>query len=167
MLHLILSLFVVISFQVSATELLPGVWKTENKVKINGEELDIQKKINDALAMMPEAQRKNFLKVMESQMGDSGLASMANQTVCVTKEMVKDPMSFIQKDMDCKNTIKKDEAKLKVFDIQCKNGSNGILTWNIKNPKNYHGTFEGISHKKEKILINFKGDHVAAACESI
>src|SRR5690606_9904372 len=104
----------------------------------------------------PEAQRAQFMKMMEAQMGSNGLLSgMMMKELCITKDMVKDPLSFMNKQKDCKSTPVKNEDNLKIYKIKCDNGSNGTLTWNIADNKNYSGNFDGVSHKKEKVLITF------------
>lgn len=151
---------------VSATELLPGLWETTSKVSINGKELDIQKQIQSAMAMMPPDQREAFKKVMKTQLGDSGmLGDMGDTKTCVTEDMVKDPLAFVKKDSDCKNKLEKDSAKQKILKITCKNGSHGTLTWNIKDAKTYDGKFEGMSQKQEKVLITLNGKHLKKDCE--
>lgn len=162
----IIILITFLSFNSHAADILPGLWSTDNEVKIDGKILDIHKKIADAMAMIPEAQRAQFMKVMEQQMGSNGLLSgMMMKELCITKDMVKDPLSFMNKQKDCKSTPIKNENKLKVFNIKCENGSNGVLTWNIANNKNYSGKFDGVSHKKEKVLITFSGKHKASKCK--
>lgn len=149
-----------------ATDLLPGLWETSSKIIINGKELDIQKQIQNAMAMMPENQREAFKKVMQGQLKDSGmLGDMGDTKTCVTEEMVKDPLAFVKKDGDCDNKLEKDTPKQKIFTITCKNGSNGTLTWNIKDAKTYDGKFEGVSQKKEKVLITLNGKHIDKNCQ--
>ena len=156
----------VVSFNTYAGDILPGLWSTDNEVKIDGKVLDIHKKIADAMAMIPEEQRAQFVQMMEQQMGSNGLLSgMMMKELCITKDMVKDPLSFMNKQKDCKSTPVKNEDHLKVFKIKCDNGSNGILTWNIANNKKYSGNFDGVSHKKEKVLITFSGKHKAKKCK--
>lgn len=156
----------IISLNTNATDILPGLWKTDNEVKIDGKTLDIHKKVADAMAMIPEAQREQFMKIMEQQMGTNGLLSgMMMNSLCITKDMAKDPLSFMNKQKDCKGTPIKNEDKIKVFNIKCENGSKGVLTWNIADSKNYSGKFDGVSHKKEKVLISFSGKHQSEKCK--
>lgn len=162
----IIALIALLSFNSHAVDILPGLWSTDNEVKIDGKVLDIHKKVADAMAMIPEAQRAQFMKVMEQQMGSNGLLSdMMMNELCITKDMAKDPLSFMNKQKDCKGTPVKNEDNLKVFNIKCDNGSNGVLTWNIADNKNYSGKFEGFSHKKEKVLITFSGKHKSTKCK--
>lgn len=149
-----------------AVELKTGLWKTNNEIKINGKELDIQKKIDQAMGMIPEAQRPQFLKIIKKQMGGGGLISgLVGKTLCITKEMTKDPLAFLNKQKDCKSIATKNEEKLKVYKIKCDNGANGLLTWNIVSAKSYNGHFDGQSEKKEKVIINFRGDYSTSKCD--
>lgn len=162
-----MKIFILTSFFVlnSYAGITPGLWSTENSVKIDGQELDIEKKMNQAMMMIPEAQREQFKKMLAKQMGDSGLmASMTNKTLCVTKEMVKDPLSFVKKDKECKSTVVKDEPKEKLFKIKCENGAHGTMSWNIPNAKTYDGKFVGKSEKGENVEILFSGKFKAEKC---
>ena len=115
--------------------------------------------------MIPEAQRAKFIKVMEEQMGGDGLISgMATKSMCLTKEMTKDPLSFMNKQKECKGIPVKNEAKLKTFKVKCDNGANGLLTWNISDDKNYHGNFTGKSEKQEDIEVQFRGKFKQSKC---
>tara|TARA_R110000868_G_scaffold72133_1_gene210374 strand:- start:2450 stop:2950 length:501 start_codon:yes stop_codon:yes gene_type:complete len=160
-----LSIALLLSLNCFALELKPGQWNTSSDVKVNGKNIDIQKKIDKALAMIPEAHRATFLKAMEEQMGGNGLlAGMATKSMCLTKEMTKDPLSFMNKQKDCKSTQVKSDAKLKTFKVKCDNGANGLLTWIITDNKNYHGNFIGKSEKKEDIEVQFRGNFKQTKC---
>tara|TARA_R110000868_G_scaffold117600_15_gene312551 strand:- start:56940 stop:57440 length:501 start_codon:yes stop_codon:yes gene_type:complete len=162
---LIFSLSIIFASYVHSIELKPGQWSTDSEVKVNGKVLDIQKKIDQALSMIPEAQRAQFIKVMEEQMGGNGLISgMATKSMCLTKEMTKDPLSFMNKQKECKGTPIKNEAKLKTYKVKCDNGANGLLTWNISDEKNYHGNFTGKSEKQEDIEVQFRGKFKQTKC---
>lgn len=157
-----------ISFNLSANtlDLLPGLWKTKNTLKVDGKELEVQKQMAQAMALIPEGQRQQFMKAMEQQMGGGGmLLGLMNNELCVTQNMLNDPLSFVQKDKNCKGKAVKNTKTLKQYDIDCGSQGKGSLTWNIPNNKNYSGKFHGTDDSGKKLEIDFQGEFMQESCE--
>lgn len=141
-----------------------GLWKTNNKFTLNGEVINIKEKLDQALALIPEAQHGFVKEMLKAKFGGQLAEDVMSKQLCVTDKMIESPVKYIKRDGDCK-ILKEQHVKNKwSYDLKCSDGS-GKLEWIIKSDKSYTGSFTGKSSKDDDVKIAFAGEFKSAKCK--
>lgn len=114
----------------------PGLWENSMTMK-SGPGAEAMKQMQDQLASMPAAQRKQ-MEAMLSQRGMSAGPGQVTVKVCITPEQAaRDEMP--QSDSKCKQTRNERSGNTLRFAFTCENGSSGEGEYTFANPKAHSG----------------------------
>jgi hypothetical protein len=145
----------------------PGVWSIDMKVKgKDGKEMDPVAKIQEALAKIPESQRKKMMEMM----GEVGSASLKpkGMEVCFTEQMIKDPSSLAsQANMErkCETKITSQTEKEVKMNISCKDGTKGNAHFKIPQETTYSGVIDMESPERGKNSLTLNGKFLHSMCK--
>lgn len=149
----------------------PGLWSIESKMGGNPELEQAMAQMQQQLASMPPAQRKQ----MEAMMGKSGM-SMATGggmtvKVCITPEMASRQQLPTQTEGDCTTNIVSSSPKVMKLNFSCKNpASSGEGTYTFDSDKAYTMNMlinTAQSGKMQRMTMNAKGRWLSADCGDI
>jgi Protein of unknown function (DUF3617) len=161
--------FVLISFQLLAADSLkmkPGLWNVEMKIKgADGKEFDPSAKVREALANIPEAQRKKMMEMMGEM--KPAMSQKTGFDVCYTKEMIEDPTALAknagqQGKCDSK-LISQSKSEVKT-QFTCKDGTTGDTSWKVGHPDSYDGIVNMKSPSRGNQTLIFKGKFLTEKC---
>lgn len=145
----------------AAFKLKPGLWEVETKTQINGQNQDMQAKMQEAMKKMSPEQRAQMEKMMGSKgmgFGDKGMK------VCHT-DKTSDEALMQDKKSNCKITDKKELADGVRFNVKCDKG-NGTAEYHATSDNSYTGWNE-FETAKGKSRIEFNGKFISSNCGNI
>lgn len=157
---LFLTFFSLSSF---ALDLTPGLWKIDMTIKQDGKEIDPMAELKKAMRDMPEDQRKQMMQAIEG----SGLGGPKGIQQCYTKEMIEEAELGVHEDEHCKTTTVEKSASKIVSKFNCKDGSKGAATVNIKNSKSYTGHMKMTEANGEKSEMTYQARFVSKDCADV
>ena len=154
-----------------AQEVQPGLWSVENKMGGNPELEKAMAQMQQQLAAMPPAQRKQ----MEAMMGQSGMSIGAGGAmavkVCITPEMASRQQMPTQTEGDCTSNIDSRSGNTMKFSFSCTNPvSSGEGTYVFESNKAYSMKMAIKSQqggKVQNMTMNAKGQWLGADCGNI
>lgn len=149
----------------------PGLWNVENKMGGNPEMERAMAQMQQQLAAMPPAQRKQ----MEAMMGQSGVSMGAGGAmavkVCITPEMAARQELPTQSKGECTTQLSPRSGNTVKMSFVCKNPpSSGEGTYTFDSDKAYtmqmliRSTQQGKPHQ---MTMNAKGQWLAADCGTV
>lgn len=135
--YLIIMLSSIIATSASAAmDMKAGLWEVQVDINLNGVRFDPMAAMRTALAAIPESQRKNLEKQMNSTMPN------ADGRICVNNSKLTDPSALAQEE-DCKYKILKNTNKEMSGTATC---------------KEITGTFSLVKKNDNLIVFNISGD---------
>lgn len=154
-----------------AQDIQPGLWSIENKMGGNPELEKAMAQMQQQLAAMPPAQRKQ----MEAMMGQSGMSMGAGGAmavkVCITPEMASRQEMPKQTEGDCTSKIDSRSGNTMKFSFSCTNPvSSGEGTYVFESKKAYNMKMAIKSQqggKTQNMTMNAKGQWLGADCGNI
>ncbi|MCO4753098.1 MAG: DUF3617 domain-containing protein [Bacteriovoracaceae bacterium] len=156
--------FTLLSFQVQAQVITPGLWEVQTEIKYNGEKVNPMSQLQSAMKNMSPEQKKQMMQAM----GESGLnIGSSGIKTCITKEMVEKADFKVKEEGDCTTKVVKKTPKQIVSNFTCKDGSSGTSTINIQNKRSYTGEMVMKDSKGKKTDMSFKSKFVSKNCGSV
>lgn len=156
----------------AAQQLKPGLWEVTNKISGNPQMEQAIAQMQQQMASMPPAQRKQMEETMARQgvqMG-GGAAGVAVR-VCMTKEMVDQNPVPVQQQGDCKTTTQQRTGNTYKTAFTCANpASSGEGEYTFMGPEAYKGKMTVQSSprgKPETMTMEGSGKWIGADCGSV
>ena len=152
-------LILLLSFSANAEmNMEPGFWQVDMSLMMNGK--DMFAEIQKLMKTMPEAQRKMMMQQMKAQ----GMDLEAHKTtMCITKEMTKNPVEHLKGQKDCVHTFSEKTATRIKSTFKCKNGSNGEVDYVLLDKKSFNTTLK--ANEKGKVIdYKMTGKWLKAQC---
>lgn len=149
-------------------EIKPGLWKVDVTVKdAKGAETNVSKKMQDAMAKLPPAQRKQMEEMMKSQ--GAGKLPGDLTKVCYTEEMIKNPESMARYEgaKDCSTKVLERSSKKMTTSFTCKDGTKGTASFRAQNRESYAGEVDAVTGKGEAAKMSYKGTFVSSDCGNV
>ena len=158
---------------VAAQQLKPGLWEVTNKMVGNPQMEQAMAQMQQQLAAMPPAQRKQMEETMARQgvqMGGAAGAGMSAK-VCMTKEMVEQSPVPVQQQGDCKLTTQQRTGNVQKIAYTCANPpSSGEGEYTFLGAEAYKGKMTVTSSprgKQETMTMEGSGKWLSADCGTI
>lgn len=154
---------VLISYNLYASEMKPGLWEVKMKIFSDGKEFDPMAEVKKQLEKMPPEQRKMILDGMAKESGAKNNLS----EVCYTKEMLKDPQKIgSEEDKDCKYVVKSQTSRKVVSTFKCVDGISGTSVWELKDPNNMRVNIDSKDKKGKTGKMEYSAKFLRAKCNS-
>ena len=159
-----LGLFTINGF-CQALKMKPGLWDIEMTVTDGkGKSINPAAAMKDALAKIPEAQKKKMMEMM----GEIKMPKFNNNgmEICYTEEMLKSPETMINKTQkDCDSKILSQTAKEIKTSFKCKDGTNGTALWKFLSDSNYEGVVNVNSPEKGTTSVQYTAKFKGRNCK--
>lgn len=161
---LLISAILLISASAFAGVIDPGLWNIKMEITQNGEKFNPMNEIQKAMKDMPEDQKKQMQQAME----DSGMnVDEDGMKQCYTQDMIEKAELGVHEDKDCRTeTIKKTKKKI-ISKFECKDGSKGTATIDIKSKKSYVGNMEMTDAKGVKSKMKYNANFIDKECGNL
>lgn len=158
---------------VAAQQLKPGLWEVTNKMSGNPQMEQAMAQMQQQMASMPPAQRKQMEEMMAKQgvqMGGAGAGGVSVR-VCMTKEMVEQSPVPVQQQGECKMTTQQRTGNTYKMAYTCANPpSSGEGEYTFMGPEAYKGKMTVVSSvrgKQENMTMEGSGKWLGADCGTI
>lgn len=116
-----LGLMALLSSVAHAQSTKPGLWEINQKVGVNPEMDKAMAEMQQQLASMPPAQRKQMEQMMAAQGVKLGQGGGMSVQVCVTPEMAAQQEVPVQKEGDCTTKVQSRSGNTMKVAFSCKN----------------------------------------------
>lgn len=140
----LLSAMLLASFAAQAQSIRPGLWEMQGKMGGNPEMDAAMAQMQQQLASMPPAQRKQMEQMMAAQgmkLGSGGKGMNISVQTCVTPEQAKRAEMPTQTEGNCKTTVVSRSSSLIKVHFECTNPtSTGDAEYRFQSDKAFQGT---------------------------
>jgi len=165
--------FAALCLPAAAQQLKPGLWEVTNKMGGNPQMEQAMAQMQQQMASMPPAQRKQMEEAMARQgvqMGGAGAGGVSAR-ICMTKEMVDQGPVPMQQHGDCKVTTQQRTGNTYKMAYSCANPpSSGEGEYTFMGPEAYKGKMTVVSSprgKPETMTMEGSGKWLGADCGAI
>ncbi|MGE0349360.1 DUF3617 domain-containing protein [Hydrogenophaga sp.] len=152
----------------------PGLWEIQNKMGGNAQMDQAMAQMQQQLASMPPAQRKQMEDMLAKQgmsMPKAGAGGGMMTKVCITPEMAAKQDMPMQTEGDCTTTVTSRSANALSMSFTCKNPpSSGEGTYTFSGDTAYSMKMQmKTMHqgKPQSMTMDGQGKWLAAACGSV
>ncbi|RYF39818.1 MAG: DUF3617 domain-containing protein [Comamonadaceae bacterium] len=156
----------------AAQQLKPGLWEVTNKMGGNPQMDQAMAQMQQQMASMPPAQRKQMEDMMAKQGVQVGAgAGGISARICMTKEMVEQSPVPMQQQGDCKFTTQQRSGNTYKMAYSCANPpSSGEGEYTFLGPEAYKGKMTVVSNprgKPETMTMEGSGKWLGADCGAV
>lgn len=155
-------LIALMTFNVVASDLKPGLWEIKMKISQNGKEIDPLKEIMKELEKLPESQKNMILEQMKK---DPNFGKNTNQ-VCYTKEELKEPNRLAEdEDQDCEYKEQSKSDKKIVASFKCDDGTKGVSVWEQVDASHMKVMMDATSKDGQKSKVEYSAKFLRTNCK--
>lgn len=149
----------------AALNMKPGLWKVDMRVTSDGKTVNPSETMKNAMAKMPEADKKKMMDMMGKM--DTGVGPNGETNICYSKKAIDKPETMGRPSPDCKTTLVTNTGNKVVSNFTCKDGTTGDAIWDLKSPENMMGKINVRDPKGKNSEITYDGKFIQADCGKV